>query len=416
MTVRPKNPLLLPLLALSLVLALAASAHAQDGRTQGSSGVSATLQVSFGTAPHWAAISGTRVEEMPQAERPDYDVFRVDGSYYAYNNNQWYMSHADHGDFARIDDQSLPGDLSRVPREHWRNYPAAWGDGRSATLQVSFGTTPRWAAISGTRVEEMSQPERPDFDVFRVDGNYYAYNNNQWYMSHDDHGDFAVIDDQSLPGDLSRVPRDHWRNYPAAWGDGRRASLQVSFGSTPHWAAIRGTRVEEITQAERPDYDLFRFEGGYYAYNNNQWYMSHADHGDFAMIDDQSVPSELSRVPREHWRNYPSAWGDGTSATLQVSFGTTPHWTGIRGTRVKENRKGQRPDYDVFRFDGSYYAYHDKQWYTSHQERGGYAMLDDRSVPSELSRVPRDHWMSYPAGWSDENRTPRGDRARRSHN
>ena len=100
----------------------------------------------------------------------------------------------------------------------------------------------------------------------------------------------------------------------------------------------------------------------------------------------------------------------GTSATLQVTFGTAPHWTGVRGTRVREIRQSERPDYDMFRYGGRYYAYHDNQWYSSRRMNGGYAAMDDRSVPRELSRVPRDHWRNYPSGWSDQNNDPRNGR------
>ena len=39
--------------------------------------------------------------------------------------------------------------------------------------------------------------------------------------------------------------------------------------------------------------------------------------------------------------------------------------------------------------------------------RGGYAAINDRDVPREFSRVPREHWQNYPAGYADQNRTRR---------
>ena len=161
--------------------------------------------------------------------------------------------------------------------------------------------------------------------------------------------------------ELSRVPREHWRSYPSGWevtasSQGERSggavgTLQVSFGSAPHWVSISGTRVEEMPQAERPDYDMFRIDGSYYAYDNDRWYMSREDHGDFTAIDHDAVPSGSSRVPREHWHTYPSGWAVGNSdpqtqgsvdmsMSMEVSFGTKPHWTGIHGTHVKEIRQG----------------------------------------------------------------------------
>jgi len=121
MTIRPKTRLLFPLLVLSMTLAMAASVHAQGG-------ASATLQVTFGTTPHWTGVPGTKVKEIRQAERPGYDMFRYGGKYYAYNDNRWYMSGHDRGAFTAIDDHAVPSELARVPRDHWHNYPQGWAD------------------------------------------------------------------------------------------------------------------------------------------------------------------------------------------------------------------------------------------------------------------------------------------------
>lgn len=126
--IRPKTHLLLPLLAMSMALGMAALVHAQDRHYQGSDNTSMTLQVTFGTTPHWMGVPGTRVREIRQAERPDYDMFRYGRNYYAYHNNQWYMSRRWRGEFSAIDDRFVPNELSRVPREHWRNYPSGWSD------------------------------------------------------------------------------------------------------------------------------------------------------------------------------------------------------------------------------------------------------------------------------------------------
>ena len=128
MVIRSRTHLLLPLLVLGLSLAMVASVQAQNRDYRGSSGTSATLQVSFGTTPHWTGIRGTRVMEVRQDERQGYDTFRYGGNYYAYSNNQWYRSHRANGQYAQIQDRSVPSQLSRVPRDHWRNYPQGWGD------------------------------------------------------------------------------------------------------------------------------------------------------------------------------------------------------------------------------------------------------------------------------------------------
>jgi hypothetical protein len=191
------------------------------------------------------------------------------------------------------------------------------GSGASATLRVSLGTAPQWVDVPGTRVRTIRQGERPDYDMFQYDRNYYAYRDNRWYMSPRESGDFTLIDDRSVPSDFSGIPREHWRNYPSGWQGrqhqgpgGRSASLQVHFGTTPRWMSVRGTRVRMIRQSQRPDYDMFQYGRNYYVYNDNQWYMSRRPRGQFMVMDERFVPRELSRVPRGHWRNYPSEWSD----------------------------------------------------------------------------------------------------------
>lgn len=214
-----------------------------------------------------------------------------------------------------------------------------------------------------------------------------------------------------------------------------RASLQINFGTKPHWVAVPGTSVREIRQGDRTDYDMFRYGRSYYAYNNadGRWYTSRGYQGRFVMIDDRSVPRDLRRIPRNHWRNYPTSWdrndrdrsygnrgyqdrdgrdgnyqgSAGTAATLQVSFGGTPHWTGVSGTRVEVVPMGERPDYDVFRYGGTYYVYNSNHWYTSPRESGQFTMIADESVPTEFSRVPRQEWRHYPSSWDGQNNNDR---------
>jgi frataxin-like iron-binding protein CyaY len=313
---------LLPLLALGMTLALAAPSHAQYRRDSGSTGTTASLRVRFGTTVHWTSIQGTRVEEIQPGDRPNYDMFRYGGRYYAYDNNRWYMSPQESGDFQLIDDASVPSDFTSIPSDHWRNYPSGWRtrrapapQGVSGTLQVNLGNTPQWTSIGGSGVREIRQDQRPGYDVFEYGGSYYAYDNDRWYSSRRDNGDFVAIDDASVPEQFTTIPRTHWRNDPSGWqarrhrgSDGSSASLQINFGSTPRWSGIRGTRVREIRGGNRPDYDMFSYGGSYYVYRDNRWYSSRRRTGQFNLIDDRSVPREFSRIPRSHWRSYPSGW------------------------------------------------------------------------------------------------------------
>jgi hypothetical protein len=240
---------MIPLLALIMTVAIAASAHAQYRYDQRSDGPSATIQITFGSAPHWTEVRGTRVQEIREGERPDYDMFRLDNSYYVYNNSRWYTSNDWRGSFRYVDDSSVPSELSRVPREHWRQYPAewqnrsdqgwqdrndrsmqdrsdrGWQDRRdrdsqaSGTLQINFGRQPRWTTVRGTRVSMIRQGQRPDYDMFRYGNTYYVYSNDQWYMSRQWRGEFRAIDARMVPRQFAYVPRHHWRNYPQDWSD-----------------------------------------------------------------------------------------------------------------------------------------------------------------------------------------------------
>ena len=343
------------LAALSLTVA-AAGVHAQ----------SATLWVQFGSGPHWTTVSGTRVDVLPEAERPDYDVFRYNGAYYAYQNGNWYTSRRESGQYTMIDDRSVPDELLSVPRERWRNYPGDY-QGRSndqgtygggtygggtyggATLRITYAQRPHWAMVPGTRVEMVSVTDRPNYDVLRFGGTYYAYGNGRWYSASYEDGDFREIDERSVPTELTRVPRDRWRSYPTSWmgrydqGNyrgygysqgpysgyrsygrydrdryGTYSYFTVYMRHHPRWDRVPGTRVRMIRESDRPDYDMFSYGGRYYVYDEGRWYMSTTWRGSFRRIDDQEVPAELARVPRDEWHSYPVNWPS--------SYGDDRYW------------------------------------------------------------------------------------------
>lgn len=182
-------------------------------------------------------------------------------------------------------------------------------------------------------------------------------------------------------------------------------SFRVSFGTSPRWETVPGTQVYVVRDVDRPNYDIFRFGGSYYVYSNDRWYTSRRMNGDFVYITDDRVPYELSLVPRERWRSYPSRWSyrdrhydDG--ATFRVSFNSRPRWEYVRGTRVRMIPYYDRPGYDMFAYAGRYYVYNDGQWYTSRNWRGNFRLIDRRAVPRELRRIPRQHWRNY--AWDDD--------------
>ena len=98
----------------------------------------------------------------------------------------------------------------------------------------------------------------------------------------------------------------------------------------------------------------------------------------------------------------------GATRSMDVQFKTSPHWVGIPGTKVREIRASDRPDYDIFLYGGRYYIFRDGQWYMSRKPRGRFLAIDVRLVPAEFSRVPRGHWHNYPSAWVDEHQQGRG--------
>ena len=143
MTIRSKRHLLLPLLALAITCAVVAPARAQYS----SGGTSASLQINFGTAPRWSTIPGTSVREIQMSQRPDYDMYRYGGTYYVYQNDVWYSSRRPQGRFMVINERYVPREFSRVPRNHWRNYPQGWmdrnGNGRGRGHNQGRGNNPQ---------------------------------------------------------------------------------------------------------------------------------------------------------------------------------------------------------------------------------------------------------------------------------
>jgi hypothetical protein len=116
--------LLVPLLALSVTFAMLGSVRSASGATD------VSIQINFGTSPHWVGVQGTHVQAIRPGDRTDYDMFHYGRFYYVYNHNdyRWYRSRTWRGRFLFIDERSLPGELRRVPRRNWRNYPSAWSD------------------------------------------------------------------------------------------------------------------------------------------------------------------------------------------------------------------------------------------------------------------------------------------------
>ncbi len=60
-------------------------------------------------------------------------------------------------------------------------------------------------------------------------------------------------------------------------------------------------------------------------------------------------------------------------------------------------------------------VYSNDRWYRSRRVRGNFAYIEERRVPSELTRVPQGRWRNYPSGWKDQNGDSRYGRDGRRH-
>jgi hypothetical protein len=56
---------------------------------------------------------------------------------------------------------------------------------------------------------------------------------------------------------------------------------------------------------ENSDYDVFRYGGTYYCYNDGYWYRSRSASGTFVTLDVRSVPRAVLNVPSRHWKHHP---------------------------------------------------------------------------------------------------------------
>jgi hypothetical protein len=77
---------------------------------------------------------------------------------------------------------------------------------------------------------------------------------------------------------------------------------RVIITSRPEFYAVPGTRVYVV---ENTDYDLFRYGGTYYIYNDGYWYRSSRSSGPYVVVDVRSVPVQILRVPSERWKHHP---------------------------------------------------------------------------------------------------------------
>lgn len=214
-------------MGLALTALVAASSRADDPTIQGRVSIPAAPTVAFSTAPIWEIVPGTHVSVIRADQRPTYDMFSYDNSYYVYNNGYWYRSAQLNGPYVALDVNTVPVEFRTVPRERWISYPADWSTSSATatatatvstwTPSVSFKTEPRWVVIPGTTVYQVRTSERPRYDLFRYGSDYYVYQNGNWYLASSMSGPYAAITVDRVPTEFRSIRQTYWRSYPKGW-------------------------------------------------------------------------------------------------------------------------------------------------------------------------------------------------------
>lgn len=330
--------------------------------------------------------------------------------------------------------------------------------------RLTFSHPPQWRQVSGTPVYMVHDEDRPDFDMFRYGGNYYLYDDGNWFRADRWNGRYQRFDERDVPTALARVPEIEWRSYPGAWAnrysgsntgqgnrdwndrygysddrdrnrslDERRMNApdpRADFRSTPRWRQVPGTQVQMVPDARNAGYDMFRAGSSYYIYGDNgQWYRSNRWDGQYQWLDSRDVPMTIARVPEREWRSYPSEWAnrdtrinDPSSRTRledrnardnrylrdyryappapRITMRTAPSWRRLPGTAVYVATNNQA-DFDLFRVGNTFYLYNNGYWYRSNQWNGTFTSTDQARVPREFQRVPGSAWRHGPPSWAN---------------
>ena len=58
----------------------------------------------------------------------------------------------------------------------------------------------------------------------------------------------------------------------------------------------------------------------------------------------------------------------------------------------------ENPSYDLFRYRGAYFLMSNGYWYQARTASGPFRVVDVRSVPRPVLRVPDNHWKNHPHG------------------
>ena len=78
----------------------------------------------------------------------------------------------------------------------------------------------------------------------------------------------------------------------------------LSFHSRPHYSVVSGVYVVDHDDFDA-DCDVFQYGGTWYAYYEGYWYRARTYNGPYAVVQIQSVPERIFRVPAGRWKHNP---------------------------------------------------------------------------------------------------------------
>jgi hypothetical protein len=188
------------------------------------------------------------------------------------------------------------------------------------------------------------------------------------------------------------------------------------FTAEPRMRPVTDTGVEYIRDGSST-YDLYRFEGTWYLYDDD-WFRADSWRGPFVAIEANNIPDEIMTIPAEYRRNWVAVKRDTRNRDLPAgywasarTFGTKPDMTSIPGTGVRYARRA--PDFDLYRYRGTYYLMDDGVWYRSSTWRGPFLSIRVGSVPDPVLNVPRGYRRYWESSAADERPYRRDRRDRR---
>ena len=112
---------------------------------------------------------------------------------------------------------------------------------------------------------------------------------------------------------------------------------RVVFYQRPHMILVPGTPVYVVDYDERPAYDMFRYGGYYWIYDDNYWYRASRYNGPFVYVETRYVPEPIYYVPAREWRSYPSNLPPGIAKKMYARS----RWEDERGWKGRVHDRGR---------------------------------------------------------------------------